>query len=106
MEVDAEPRADEIRNALSIMTTQRTFPYVFVHGRFYANSYAVQKGMKNGSFFELIDDERDKQNWLIEKEDYAEKIKKRKKDKEASRRKKLDRIKKKIADSGMGDLKI
>jgi glutaredoxin-related protein len=96
MEVDAEPRKVAIRDALFRMTAQRTFPFIFVNGKFFGNSFALQKAMQNGSFYELVDSEENKANWLADKEDYAQKIEKRKKDNEERRRKKLEKIKKKI----------
>ncbi|ORX48891.1 hypothetical protein BCR36DRAFT_353915 [Piromyces finnis] len=99
MEVDAEPRKVAIRDALFRMTAQRTFPFIFVNGKFFGNSFALQKAMQNGSFYELVDSEENKANWLADKEDYAKKIEKRRKDSEDRRRKKLEKIQKKIEDS-------
>jgi len=96
MEVDNEPRAGEIRAALFRMTAQRTFPFIFVNGKFFGNSFALQKAMQNGEFYELVDSEENKKNWLLEKEEYHQKILKRRKQKEERERKKLEQIKKKI----------
>jgi len=99
MEVDAEPRKVSIRDALFRMTAQRTFPFIFVNGKFFGNSFALQKAMQNGSFYELVDSEENKANWLADKEDYAKKIEKRRKDNEERKRKKLEKIQKKIEES-------
>jgi len=98
MEVDAEPRRNSIKEALFRMTAQRTFPYIFVNGKFFGNSYGLKNAMQNGSFYELIDNEENKANWLLDKEDYAKVIEKRKKDNAARKQKKLDKIRKKIED--------
>jgi len=89
MEVDNEPRGNEIRSALFRMTSQRTFPFIFVNGEFFGNSYALQRAMQNGEFYELVDSEVNKKNWLLEKEEYHQKILKRKKAKWRKRKKKV-----------------
>eukprot|EP00833_Pecoramyces_ruminatium_P014427 jgi/Orpsp1_1/1188459/evm.model.d7180000065015.1 len=96
MEVDNEPRAGEIRAALFRMTAQRTFPFIFVNGKFFGNSFALQRAMQNGEFYELVDSEENKKNWLLEKEEYHQKILKRRKEKQEKEKKKLEEIKKKI----------
>jgi len=96
MEVDNEPRGNEIRSALFRMTSQRTFPFIFVNGEFFGNSYALQRAMQNGEFYELVDSEVNKKNWQLEKEEYHQKILKRQKQNEERERRKLEKIKKKI----------
>jgi len=89
-------RGNEIRSALFRMTSQRTFPFIFVNGEFFGNSYALQRAMQNGEFYELVDSEVNKKNWLLEKEEYHQKILKRKKQNEEREKRKLEKIKKKI----------
>jgi len=96
MEVDNEPRRAEIRQALFRMTAQNTFPFIFVNGKFYGNSFYLQKTMQDHSFYDLVDSEENKKNWLLEKEEYAQKIEKRKKEKEEREQKKLEKILKKM----------
>jgi len=96
MEVDNEPRRAEIRDALFRMTAQYSFPFIFVNGKFYGNSFYLQKTMQDHSFYEEVDNEENKKAWLLEKEEYARKIEKRKKDKEDREKKKLEKILKKM----------
>jgi len=96
MEVDNEPRRAEIRQALFRMTAQNTFPFIFVNGKFFGNSFYLQKTMQDHSFYELVDSEENKKEWLLEKEEYAKKIEKRKKEKEEREQKKLEKILKKM----------
>jgi len=102
IEVDGEPRGYEMREALFRMTAQRTFPFIFVNGKFFGNSFALQRAMQDHSFYELVDSEKNKANWLAEKEEYAQKIEKRRKQKEERERKKLEQIKKKIEEKTKG----
>jgi len=96
IEVDNEPRAGEMREALFRMTSQRTFPFIYVNGKFFGNSFYLQKMMKNGEFYKLVDSEENKAEWLKLKEEYKETIEKRR-EKEINRRQaKLEKILKKI----------
>ncbi len=85
-----------MREALFRMTSQRTFPFIYVNGKFFGNSFYLQKMMKNGEFYKLVDSEENKAEWLKLKEEYKETIEKRR-EKEINRRQaKLEKILKKI----------
>jgi len=96
IEVDNEPRGSEMREALFRMTSQRTFPFIFVNGKFFGNSFYLQKTMKNGEFYKLVDSEENKAEWLKLKEEYKEKIEKRKEKELDRRQKRFEKIMKKI----------
>lgn len=94
MEVDTEPRAGEITNALFRMTAQRSFPYVFVNGEFFGNSIHLKNSMQSGKFYEIV--ENGEETWKKRRDDYMKKIIKRHEEKQKSDNKKLERIKKQI----------
>ncbi|ORX86062.1 hypothetical protein BCR32DRAFT_290288 [Anaeromyces robustus] len=96
IEVDNEPRGGEMREALFRMTSQRTFPFIYVNGKFFGNSFYLQKMMKNGEFYKMVDSEENKAEWLQLKQEYKEKVEERKKKDMERRQKKLEKIMKKI----------
>lgn len=94
MEVDTEPRAEEMVSALFRMTSQRSFPYIFINGKFFGTSLELRDIMKSHEFDRMLIE--GKEEWLKQKAKYQKTLEKRQKDKEERERKRLEKIQKKI----------